>query len=98
MNDSATNISARYLIQTADEDPAAIICNVKGWLTAERDIMDRLQDPVAADNVAPNRYTFRVTMDLETGDDRYSQVNTGLWVGSGCRRGIEIVYDFYRIS
>jgi len=71
---------------------------MKGWLTAERDVMERLQDPVAADNVVAHRYRLRVTLQLETGDERYADVNTGVWVGSGCRRGGEIVYDAYRIS
>lgn len=95
---TATRIDARYLMQTSDEHPAMIICIIKGWLTADRDVMERLQDPVAADNVAANRYKLRVTIELETGDERYQEINTGVWVGSGCRRGAEIVYDAYRIG
>ncbi|GAB1310729.1 hypothetical protein MFIFM68171_00939 [Madurella fahalii] len=98
VKDTATRIDARYLMQTGDEHPAVIICKIKGWWTGERDVMERLQDPVAADNVAAHRYQLRVTMELETGDERYQDVNTGMWVGSGCRRGAEIVYDAYRIS
>lgn len=98
VRDMATQISAQYLIQTNDEHPAAIICKVKGWWTGDRDVMERMQDPVAADNIAASRYKFRVTIELETGDDRYQDLNTGLWVGSGCRRGAEIVYDAYRLN
>ena len=85
-------------MQTNDEHPALIICKITGWLTGERDVMERLQDPVAADNVAAHRYRLRVTMELETGDERYQEVNTGIWLASGCRRGAEIVYDAYRIG
>jgi len=60
--------------------------------------MERLQDPVAADNVAASRYKLRATMELETGDERYSDVNGRVYVGSGCRRGAEIVYDFYQVN
>ncbi|KAH6854113.1 hypothetical protein B0I37DRAFT_361114 [Chaetomium sp. MPI-CAGE-AT-0009] len=98
VKDTATRIDARYLMQTNDEHPALIICKITGWLTGERDVMERLQDPVAADNVAAHRYRLRVTMELETGDERYQEVNTGTWLGSGCRRGAEIVYDAYRIG
>lgn len=98
VKDTATCIDARYLLQTSDEHPALIVCKVKGWLTGEREVMDRLQDPVAADNVAANRYQLRTTVELETGDERYADINTGVWLGSGCRRGAEIVYDVYRIS
>ncbi len=98
MSDTKTRISARYLLQTSDEDPALLVCNIKGWWTGEKDIMEKVQDPVAADNIAASRYKFRVTMELETGDERYSDTNGGIWVGSGCRRGAEIVYDFYRVN
>ncbi|KAK4249491.1 hypothetical protein C7999DRAFT_30079 [Corynascus novoguineensis] len=98
VKDTATRIDARYLMQTNDEHPALIICKMTGWLTGERDVMERLQDPVAADNVAAHRYRLRVTLELETGDDRYQEVNTGIWLASGCRRGAEIVYDAYRIG
>ncbi|KAJ4297408.1 hypothetical protein N0V88_004330 [Collariella sp. IMI 366227] len=77
--DTATRIDARYLMQTNDEHPALIICKITGWLTGERDVMDRLQDPVAADNVAAHRYSLRVNMELETGDERYHDLNMGVW-------------------
>ncbi|AEO70682.1 uncharacterized protein THITE_2122361 [Thermothielavioides terrestris NRRL 8126] len=98
VKDTATRIDAQYLLQTSEEHPALFICKITGWLTGEREVMERLQDPVAADNVAANRYQLRATMQLETGDERYQDVNTGVWVCSGCRRGAEIVYDAYRIS
>ncbi|KAK0657050.1 hypothetical protein B0T16DRAFT_425423 [Cercophora newfieldiana] len=98
VSDTATRISARYLLQTNDEDPAPIICNIGGWLTAEKEIMEKLNNPVAADNVPASRYKLRVTMELESGDPRYPDLKQALWVGSGCRRGTEIVYDFYRAN
>ncbi|KAK4132805.1 hypothetical protein BT67DRAFT_443501 [Trichocladium antarcticum] len=98
VKDTATRIDARYLMQTGDEHPALIICTVKGWLNGDRDVMERLQDPVAADNVTAHRYQLRATIELETGDERYAAINTGTWLASGCRRGAEIVYDAYRIS
>lgn len=79
MSDTSTSISARYLLQTNDEDPAPIICNIRGWLTAEKEIMDKLQDPVAADNVPASRYKLRVTMELESGDPRYPDLRQALW-------------------
>jgi hypothetical protein len=67
------------LLQTNDEDPAPIICNISGWLTAEKEIMEKLQNPVAADNVAASRYKLRVTMELESGDPRYPNLKQALW-------------------
>ena len=100
ISETATKMSAKYLLQTSDapDSPALIICSIEGWLAADKEIMERLQDPVKADNVAANRYKFRVTMTLETSDDRYQDLPMGLWAGSGSRRGAEIVYDFYRIN
>lgn len=98
VKDLATQIEGTYLMQTKDESPAYITCKMKGWWTGERDVMERLQDPVAADNVAAHRYLLRVNIELETGDERYADLNRGMWVASGCRRGAEIVYDAYRIG
>jgi hypothetical protein len=52
--------------------------------------MQRLFDPEQADSVDPSEYSFRLSIKLETGDERYaSVVNSGMWVGSGMRRGSE---------
>lgn len=51
--------------------------------------MLRLLDPVEGDRVGPDEYRFRITVRLETGDERYRWVNEGMWVGSGIRRGLE---------
>ena len=60
--------------------------------------MEKLADPATADTIAPNQYKFRITVELETGDDRYAFLNTCMWVGSGCRRGAEVIYDAYRVN
>lgn len=52
--------------------------------------MERLFDPERADGVDPSEYSFRLSIKLETGDQRYKElVNSGLWVGSGARTGSE---------
>jgi Protein of unknown function (DUF3237) len=43
-------------------------------------------------------YKFRINLELETGDERYAFLNTCSWIGSGCRRGAEVIYDAYRIG
>lgn len=38
----------------------------------------------------PSEYSFRLSIKLETGDERYAErVNSGMWVGSGVRKGSE---------
>ena len=61
--------------------------------------MQRLFDPAQADGVDPSEYSFRLSIKLETGDERYAGiVNSGQWVGSGMRRGREgEFYDLHDI-
>lgn len=54
-----------------------------------RDILEKLEDPAVADEVDPKSYSFRLYVHMETGDTRYLHLNTGMWVGSGVRRGTE---------
>ncbi|KAF7511308.1 hypothetical protein GJ744_004873 [Endocarpon pusillum] len=97
VKDLATRLSASYLLQTNDEPPAFICVKTWGWRTGSKDVLEKLQDPAQADSVNPNSYKFRLNIELETGDERYLFVNTLMWVGSGCRRGAEAIYDAYRI-
>jgi len=61
--------------------------------------MERLFDPERADGVDPSEYSFRLSIKLETGDERYAgTVNSGLWIGSGARKGAEGEYLVGMIS
>lgn len=56
--------------------------------------MERLFDPERANGVDPSEYSFRLSIKLETGDERYAGiVNSGLWIGSGARKGAEGEYS-----
>lgn len=60
--------------------------------------MEKLFDPELANEAKPSDYVFRLSIKLETGDERYKdKVNTGLWVGSGARRGSEGEFLFFFI-
>lgn len=53
-------------------------------------MLEKLFDPVQADSVRADEYSFRLTIQLETGDERYKVLlNSGIWIGSGARRGSE---------
>jgi hypothetical protein len=59
--------------------------------------MERLQDPERADGVDPSEYSFKLSIKLETGDERYrDRLNGGLWIGSGARTGDEGTLDVLR--
>lgn len=66
----------------------------QGWRTGPPAVLARLTDPELADSVDPNEYKFRLYVDMETGDERYrDKVNCGMWVGSGMRKGAEVIYE-----
>lgn len=60
-----------------------------GWRVGPREILEKLEDPSQIDEVDPKTYSFRVYIHMETGDTRYLHLNTGMWIGSGVRRGTE---------
>ncbi|KAI5924464.1 hypothetical protein F4810DRAFT_709428 [Camillea tinctor] len=81
----AVSMETAYLLRTNDEEPA---------LTGPRDVLQALQDPARADGVDPSTYKFRLFVTMETGDERYvEKVNRGMWVGSGMRKGAEVIYE-----
>lgn len=65
-----------------------------GWRTGPTEVLEALDDPERADEVDPRTYKFRIFVELQTGDERYSEkVNMGMWVGSGMRKGAEVIYE-----
>lgn len=105
-------VDTSYLLQSDDQPPAHIAIKTSGWRSGSKEVMARLADPKTANSVDPNEYTFRLFIKLETGDERYKQVNTGMWIGSAARYGSEgehsvklkpctdilVIYDAYRIG
>lgn len=81
-------------MQTYDEPPAHIVIKTHGWRTGPPEVLAQLADPEKADNVDPHSYKMRLFIEMETGDARYGdKVNCGMWVGSGMRKGAEVIYE-----
>ena len=95
--DLSTHIETNYLLQTHDHPPAYISVRTEGWRVGPREILEKLEDPSQSDEVDPKSYSFRLYIHMETGDARYLHLNTGMWIGSGIRRGTEVIYDAYRV-
>ena len=90
----AARLETNYLLQTLDNPPAPIVVKTHGWRTGPPEILAQLADPKLADNVDPNNYKFRIFIEMETGDERYRDIlNCGMWVGSGMRKGSEVIYE-----
>ncbi|KAL6245205.1 hypothetical protein RBB50_007980 [Rhinocladiella similis] len=98
VKDLATRIDAKYLLQTNDEPPAYITATSKGWRTGPKEVLESLNDPAEADTIPASQYKFRISIELETGDERYAFLNNCLWMGSGCKRTDEIIFDAYRVG
>ncbi|KAJ5368058.1 uncharacterized protein N7496_007818 [Penicillium cataractarum] len=96
--DFTTNLRASYMLQTADEPPAYVIVRAEGWLTGAKDVLEKVNDPTMADGINPSSYKYRINLSMETGDERYTFLNTLMWVGSGCRRGQEVIFDAFRVN
>lgn len=97
--DGSAKLETNYLLQTIDEDPAYIVIKTHGWRTGEPDVLEALADPTRADTIDPRMYKFRIFIEMDTGDERYREkVNYGMWVGSGMRKGTEVIYDAYRVT
>jgi hypothetical protein len=92
--DGSARLETNYLLQTYDQPPAHIVIKTHGWRTGPPEVLAQLADPELADKVDPNNYKFRLFIEMETGDERYrDRVNCGMWVGSGMRKGAEVIYE-----
>lgn len=88
----ATRVETNYLLETSDDTPAFIAIKTTGWRTGPQDVLEKLFDPELASEVEPSDYVFRLFINLETGDERYSFLNEGMWIGSGARHGSEGIF------
>ena len=96
--DFTTSLQAQFLLQTNDDPAAMITCKYHGWWTGQRDTLEKIHtQPNESNIVAANEYKFRVNIELETGDERYSFLTSSMWLGSGSRRQNEIILDAYKV-
>ena len=94
--DLSTHLDANFLLQTHDHPPAFISVKTDGWRVGPRETLEKLEDPALADEVDPKSYSFRLYVHMETGDTRYLHLNTGMWIGSGIRKGTEGMSSYFR--
>ncbi|KAI1506059.1 hypothetical protein F5X99DRAFT_367006 [Biscogniauxia marginata] len=95
----ATQIEATHRLQTGDEPPAYIECTTQGFRLGPPEVMQVLPDPANSGWADPTLCQYRVFISMKTTDERYAEkVNVGMWVGCCRWKGLEVVYDAYRIN
>ncbi|KAJ5560277.1 hypothetical protein N7513_002676 [Penicillium frequentans] len=90
--------SCELLASDCRRPPAFIMVKAEGWLTGAKDILEKVNDQGQADGINPGSYKYRINLSMETGDERFTFLNTLMWIGSGCRRGQEVIFDAFRVN
>jgi hypothetical protein len=91
-NDQQTaHLNTRYNLVT--HDGATIYLQTTGTRTGKKEVLERLGKEV----VSPEEYRMRLHLTMETGDERYSWINQGVFVASSARVGDQVIYDAYQL-
>ncbi|KAK0747089.1 hypothetical protein B0T18DRAFT_327174 [Schizothecium vesticola] len=96
--DLSAKATTQYLLKTSDEVPAYIEIQSDGWIKGPLEVMQSLNNASTRDAVDPTSYYFRLMVTMNTGDERYTHVNTSLWVASARRMNGKVVYEAYIVS
>jgi len=86
------DLDTRYAIET--DDGATIEVINQGFRHGPEDVMKRL---AAGEDVPPDAYYMRTTARLESGDARYSWVNSAIFVGTGARLAAQVHMTLYQV-
>lgn len=90
--DQALKPDVRLLMKTDDE--ALILCTYRGVRHGSPDVMARI---AAGEDVPPEEYYLRTTLQFETASETYDWINRVLAVGIGRREPDGVTYDVYEI-
>jgi Protein of unknown function (DUF3237) len=92
-SDGATEISAHYVIRTADA--ALIEVQSDGLRHGPPEVMARLSSGAP---VQPHEYFFRTLVRLTTGHPQWLHLNKVMAVAAGQREARRVTLDFWRIT
>ena len=91
--DGVTDISAHYVIRTADGALIEVQCD--GLRHGPPDVMARL---ARGEDVPPQDYFFRTLVRLTTGHANWLHLNKVMAIAAGRREARRVVLDFWRIG
>jgi hypothetical protein len=90
------HLDTRYNLVT--HDGAVVYLQTTGTRTGERSVLEELGDSTKAKEAMKNRsFRMRLHLTFETGDERYSWLNSGVFIASSGRVGDQVIYDAYQI-
>jgi len=86
-------LDTRYNLRT--HDGAVIYLQTAGVRTGKPEVLARLGDD---ESIAAAEYKMRLTVKMETGDERYAAwINQGVFVASAGRSGDRVIYDLFEL-
>lgn len=91
-NQQTAHLDTRYNLLT--HDGATIYLRTTGTRTGPREVLEKLGDDTS---IKPDQFRMRLQLVMETGDERYSWVNQGVFIASSGRVGDQVVYDAYEV-
>ncbi|KAK1656440.1 hypothetical protein BDP81DRAFT_487977, partial [Colletotrichum phormii] len=93
---SLHEIVTAFKLRTSDGEPAVLEMDTRGLLCGPTDVLDGIAHRSESEaRIDPRRYSYRVTVNLSTTDERYVEKVRGvLWVGSGIWDRDELVIEY----
>jgi Protein of unknown function (DUF3237) len=90
--DGSVAVEVRYTLRT--DSGALILVRSDGVRHGPPEVLARLG---RGEEVAPDEYTFRTVLRMETAEKSLAWLNDGVFVGVGAREATAIVYDVYLV-
>jgi Protein of unknown function (DUF3237) len=91
--DGSVAVEVRYTLRT--DSGALILVRSDGVRHGPAEVLARLG---RGEEVAPDEYTFRTALRIETAEESLAWLNDGVFVGVGAREATAIVYDVYLVE
>ncbi|KAG9970737.1 hypothetical protein KCU78_g23730, partial [Aureobasidium melanogenum] len=74
-------------------DGAVIFLRTTGTRTGKKEILEKLGEG----KIGPDQFRMRLNLTFETGDERYTWLNSAVFIASSGRVGDMVIYDAYQV-
>ncbi|THX24424.1 hypothetical protein D6D10_10131 [Aureobasidium pullulans] len=85
------HLDTRYNLKT--HDGAMLYLRTTGTRTGKKEVLEKLGEG----NIGPDQFRMRLHLTFETGDERYTWLNSGVFMASSGRVGDMVIYDAYQV-